>query len=37
MRAVVSFLLLLVVLGGGLLGIVQIFRELQLPDDGDLE
>ena len=37
MRTVVSFLLILVVLGGGLLGMVQIFRELQLPDDGDLE
>jgi hypothetical protein len=37
MRAVVSFVLVLIVLGGGLLGIVRIFRELHLPDDEDSE
>lgn len=37
MRTVVGFLLVLVVLGDGLLGMVQIFRELHLPDDGDAE
>jgi hypothetical protein len=29
--------LVLIVLGGGLLGIVRIFRELHLPDDEDSE